>query len=404
MSVTNANALLHGARSTTSYHQAIQIKKRIRKQLVSADREIRAALRERVAQIKKSGQTLSLASREYRRLLKGSLDLELRFLRQGSFVYDTAIDPANRPPQKNDLDDGIYAHTSFLAGQEPDLAAAKYFELVEAALKALCERRGWTLVEKDSCVRVVISEFAHIDLPLYAIPDAEFGTLEKALRDATGLPTVQSVAKLSSLMDRYPDLRLPSHCVMLAHRKKGWIPSDPRLLHDWFEENVRRYGPQLRRESRYCKGWRDLQFETGGPSSIALMACVVRRYQEGDWEPDESRDDLALLEIASGLAVMFEADIPNPALPNGSVLNDWDDVRRQRYIKAARSLHSEISNALNGTANSEIVVKRFRNALGARVPYRPDLVKMAEISAPNISTSAKVIGAPLPLVGPTTSG
>lgn len=403
MALMNANTLLYGARDAIAYHQAIQLPDDVRAAMFQADRDIRARLRKVTRFVIDSGRAMSYASAEYRRAKQEPLQFELRFLRQGSVVYDTVIDPARRPPQQTDLDDGIYARTSFLSDFEPGLAATKYFELVETALAPLCKERGWRLVtNKDTCVRVVIDEKIHIDLPLYAVPDTEFVTLEKCFQDVTGLKLVAGSARLSTVLDGFSDIRIPTDRVMLAHRKKGWISSDPRALHDWFVRECERHGPQLRRTCRYLKGWRDFLFLEGGPASIALMACAVRSYKEGGWVPQNDRDDLAMLEIAKRLPVFFSATIVNPVLPDAEPLNDWDEVTRKRFVNAANDLHGHMHTALEGTANAEITVRRLQEALGTRVPYRPDLVRAFD-KTPARAQVAAVVASPLPLRRPTTS-
>ncbi len=102
--------------------------------------------------------------------------LRPKFRMQGSAFYHTLNDPAQQPPQRIDYDDGVYLPISFLADTgNPVLASAGYFRLVETVLAPLCDRKGWKLcTDKSSCVRVILDDRAHIDLPLYAIPDQEF--------------------------------------------------------------------------------------------------------------------------------------------------------------------------------------------------------------------------------------
>lgn len=402
MSVMNAHSLLFGAREATSYHQALQLDEAVRKKLRAADKEIRATLRAAVSSLREHSRLITLASSQFRRD-HDDLDLDLRFLTQGSEAYDLAVEPAHLPPQQNDRDVGVYARTSFFKDHEPALAAAKYFEFVERTLQPLCDKRGWELQKKDTCVRVKLCERTHIDLPLYAVPDIEFVRLEKALHDATGMDSNVIATSLNSQLTRFRDIRLPSDQVMLAHRVDGWIVSDPRQIHDWFEDSVERYGPQLRRECRYLKGWRDFGFETDGPASIALMACVVDRYRMGDLRRHDDRDDLSLLAISGALPDLFRGTIKNPVLKDAPALNPWEDNERRSYVKAAEDLHAHLSSALSGLAHPDIVVDRFRAAFGARIPFRPDLVKAYQ-NAPERVAVVSSIAAPLPLIRRTTSG
>ena len=98
---------------------------------------------------------------------------------QGSFAYRTLNEPAHNPPQEIDLDDGVFVPVSFLndSGRaRPALISSGYFAAVEALPAPICVLNGWKLIDdKPSCVRVELDGSAHIDLALYAIPDAESG-------------------------------------------------------------------------------------------------------------------------------------------------------------------------------------------------------------------------------------
>lgn len=404
MSSMNANALFIGANSSSSYHQAIQLPDVTKIALRNADKKIRGVLRHASENIVKFGRQMNFATDAYRLANQAPLTLELKFLLQGGFAYDTAIEPAYMPPQQSDRDTGVYVKTSFVSKDEPGLASKKLFDLVEDALKDLCEREGWTLVKKDTCVRIQLSARMHIDLPLYAIPDEEFVTLQNSIQDATGLAFGVASERMLKIMDGYKTLRIPTDRVMLAHRQEGWVHSDPRALHDWFDEQFRRYGPQVRRQSRYFKGWRDNEFQKGGPSSVALMVCVANCYREGFVTADEARDDLAFHQIAKRLPEMMSGDIMNPVLDVPSAMNAWGDIEREQYLSAANDLEGTVHKALHGHYLQSLTVQRLQKALGTRIPNRPDLVK-AHSRAPEIGVPATVAASsPLPARGRTTSG
>ncbi|MFU1878318.1 cyclic GMP-AMP synthase DncV-like nucleotidyltransferase, partial [Enterococcus faecium] len=57
--------------------------------------------------------------------------------------------------------------------------AMAYFKLVESLLQDLCKREGWTMHDgKSTCIRLQVSPWAHIDIPLYAAPEDEFPTIK----------------------------------------------------------------------------------------------------------------------------------------------------------------------------------------------------------------------------------
>ena len=103
-----------------------------------------------------------------------------RFFTQGSWAYKTLNAPAQEP-QQADVDDGCYLPLGFLTlTDSPSVAANVFFGVAEKALADLVKEKGWKLSGKPTCIRVEISDLAHIDIPLYAIPDKEFETLVKA--------------------------------------------------------------------------------------------------------------------------------------------------------------------------------------------------------------------------------
>lgn len=404
MTYMNAHALFVGANVSASYHQAILLPDDKVEALRSADKQLRAAMRSAAELVVKQGNVMAYASDAFRNQKQTAPSLELKFLLQGGMAYKTAIHPAILPPQQCDRDTGVYVKTSYLDHDSPGIASKKYFELVERAIKPLCDARGWKLIDNDSCVRVELSPELHIDYPLYAIPDEEFVALAMAFADTTGIALNSAMDNISEYFHRFPHLRIPTDRVMLAHREFGWIQSDPRALHDWFEDHFSRF-VGLRRQCRYLKGWRDFTFDTGGPSSILLMVCAANAYRSGIVDVKDNRDDEAFLSIAKALPEMLRGDVLNPVLEEHSVLNAWDDVERHRIVSEVEQLVQHVDTALNGHFHSSITVERLRNALGGRVPNRPDLVK-AHMSVPGeVSTPAKIAPvSALPQVRRTVSG
>ncbi|MFN2964430.1 hypothetical protein ACKUEI_26235, partial [Escherichia coli] len=89
----------------------------------------------------------------------------------------------------------------------------------------LVEEKQWKLVtDKPTCIRIVISAYAHIDNPLYAIPDEEFVTLAKASMERYGYA---SLTEGVNMAERDAWAALPAGKVLLAHRECNWMPSDP---------------------------------------------------------------------------------------------------------------------------------------------------------------------------------
>lgn len=324
--------------------------------------------------------------------------LKPKFKMQGSFAYRTLNEPAHKPPQEIDLDDGVFVPVSFLndnGRSHPALISSGYFRAVEALLTPVCRERGWTLVtDKPSCVRVELDDGAHIDFALYAIPDEEFEELVETEVLAKAM-NAQDRAMLTEQIDLAEDLYrgLREDQIMLAHRVEGWKPSDPRKLEDWFRAALRTHGEQMRRVCRYLKGWRDHHWESCRLSSIALMSCVVTTYDEATAAPSDSRDDLALLAVADRLPVLFRGRIANPVV-EGQYLDDgWEQEHRQAFIREAQALCERLREAITGTDSPTRALASLVRAFGERLPNDPSLIKSeepAELGAPAVLTSGLV--------------
>jgi hypothetical protein len=311
-----------------------------------------------------------------------------RFFTQGSHAYKTMNAPAWVPPQQKDLDDGCYLPLSFVRGARPSQAAKLFFTFVDAALKTLARQEGWTHKEKPTCVRLEISSVAHVDIPLYAIPDAEFVTLQS--RMAT--KAMKDEAKVS------PDTweSLPSDAVLLAHREEDWMQSDPRKIHEWFIDAVDNvHGESLRRDSRFLKAWRDHhRLDESHLSSILLMVCVWREYERLGESLDDEREDKRLLQVVERLPTHLNGPVQNPACDNDEDINRMSPEERRRVVGAAQNLCGHLRTIINSCSDQARAIELLRAAFGDRVPYRPDLVIVGGATLTVLSTPRTPVAAP----------
>lgn len=318
-----------------------------------------------------------------------------RFFTQGSSSYRTLNDPAWPPDQQKDLDDGCYLPLSFVKGARPSKAAALFFAFVDEALGELARVEGWVLVRKPTCVRLVIAADAHVDVPLYAVPDGDFRLLE----DRASLQAQNRDAKVEP--DRWESL--PSNAVLLAHREEDWVESDPRKIHGWFLDAVELYGERLRRDCRYLKAWRDHhQLDRDNLTSIMLMACVWTAYEaiRGPFLPD--REDERLLRVVERLPAMLRKSMFIPACKDED-LNRMSLEERARVATKAEELRDRLKEAVEACAERRRAVDLVRLAFGKRVPNRPDLVSLPAPAEVTIKSYPKAI-VPAPEVGRSRSG
>lgn len=330
-----------------------------------------------------------------------------KFRIQGSFAYHTANDCQDPPEQQIDQDDGVFLPISFVmvnGSARPTIVAAAYFRIVERALKPLCAQRGWILNPggpKNSCVRVEISDRLHIDLPLYAIRDSSF---EQLVEHAAMESVAKSVAMRDSReLDEKIYRELADAEIILAHRRAGWIESDPRRLENWFRTAIDLYGPIVRELSRSFKALRDLKFDTG-LSSICIMACVVRAV-ERIGSPDAKRLDLALVSVAREIGRMIEQPVENPIFPGDASKHfcaGWTREYRSKVGALFVDAADEMDEAIDGTFHKRVALDRARRAFGPRVPNREDLIKT--VTPAEIVRSTPAQPQPVAVVPRTKSG
>lgn len=352
-----------------------------RNYIAEAKTDVRNCLRDGIPRVLKSKGLTSEAP-------------EPRFFTQGSWAYKTLNAPAQNH-QQADVDDGCYLPLSFVAqSTRPSVAATVFFTAAEEALVPLIKERRWKLItDKPTCIRIEISTYAHIDVPLYAIPDHEFATLTKAAAMDHGFYNLQEAVRKA---ERDAWTALPRNCVLLAHRECDWMESDPRPVKEWFLAEVEAKGEQLRRVVRYLKAFRDWQWASGGPSSILLMAAAAPLF-----EKRKCRDDVALLDVVTALPTKLRAGVNNPIDDRESLTERFGKELVEEAAKKFESLGKMLRGSLNAT-NEAQACSWMINEFGPRFPDRADRVKVVSVAATIVSAPA--IAGPSELVGRTKAG
>lgn len=317
-----------------------------------------------------------------------------RFFTQGSWAYKTLNAPAQHP-QQADVDDGAYLPLSFVSqSTRPSVASAIFFAAAQKALEPLVSARKWKLVtDKPTCIRIEIAKFAHVDIPLYAIPDNEFESLQKAALTTYGYMTFDSAIAEA---ERDAWTALPRDHVLLAHREDDWVKSDPRPVKSWFLDEVERHGEQFRRAVRYLKALRDWQCASGGPSSILLMAAAAPVFQAR-----ERRDDLALLNVVEKLPGVLRYGVCNPVDAKESLT----DRLGPRGVEDAARMFERFDRFLRAaleSSSSQQACAWMLNQFGERFPNVPSRIKVATVAATVLATPATVVASPL--VGRSQAG
>jgi len=382
----NLQRLFYSSNQSDSYYSAIQPTEDQKQHLTDAKNKIRDHLREGIdhASMTVLGQTHKVSP---------------RFRTQGSWSYDTCNQPAHMPPQEMDWDLGVYLPISVWDDSQPKIAAAVYYKLLEDLLTSLCEREGWSLCAKETCIRVEIRKSCHIDVPPYAAPDKEFTAIqERVLAKALALKEEASFREAVAFGE-LPGADWDSlKEIVLATRRGEWRKSDPGVVSDWFRHQVAEHGEQLRRNCRYLKGWRDFQWPEGGPSSVSLMICTCQSFRK-----TPGRDDLALLEVVRELGEKLAADIREDPLDERE---DFNKLSPQERIEAAAKAH-DLYRALKGGVDANRwekmdVLKALRAQFGPRMPFEPDWI--IDDTPQNVVRGVPAVIVPQPEVRRSRSG
>ncbi|MEJ1385185.1 MAG: CBASS cGAMP synthase [Candidatus Sedimenticola sp. (ex Thyasira tokunagai)] len=335
---------------------------------------------------KKIRQTIRAAFAEARAYLKGVAGIQERdiewisnikpkFMTQVSYAYKTINSPCH-PTQEIDLDDGIYLPMSIMRSA-PEANKDWFFKIIDGALKKLAHQEGWVFTdEKDTCSRLIIpNRQAHIDIPLYAVPDQRHENMTEALA-ALKVENRQlsEIIYRGDIKSALPYL-LDEDEVYLATRSNGWQQSDPLLIANWFRRQIdirgQESGRRLRRICRFLKSWRDFVWENGGPSSLTLMICAAEAYPEDD----RGRDDYALVEVAKTLPQQLRGSVKNPATTKEEIVYPRGDMNTEEIATAASNLVAALESALSGAVDKGRVIQSFVGQFGDRIPRKPECIE-----------------------------
>lgn len=382
----NLHRLFFSSAFDDSYHGIILPTERQKQHLTQGKNKIRDHLREGI-----EGASVSVLGQARR--------VSPRFRTQGSWSYNTCNQPAHVPPQEMDWDLGVYLPISIWEDSRPRVAALVYFQLVEGLLTSLCKREGWTLIPKETCVRVVIGQSCHVDVPLYAAPEAQFAAIqERVLAKAVALREDAVFAEARS-HGELPEADWDSlKEIVLATREGEWRPSDPGVVSDWYRHQLAEHGDQLGRICRYLKGWRDYRWTEGGPSSVSLMICASQTIQVV-----RGRDDLALLEVARHLGVKLGNDLREELIDPREQFNNLSPEERVAAAQKANSLYEALKTGLGAQEWQKAdAVRVLRGQFGPRIPNEPDW--LSEDTPQDVVRATPALIVPQPVVKPTKAG
>ena len=300
-----------------------------------------------------------------RRNIRSHLRQEFRgikFMTQGSYAYHTLIRPNHMPPQRMDLDDGVYFF-------DLKITSAELFDVVDRTLAKLANRHGWQLdTNKPACSRLIICGDKHIDIPCYFVM-------------AGRLPERAYSTHQSSYYSLYKEANIPYHDfagpIWLAHREKGLIQSDPRLIVDWVLKCVEKYGKQFLRVCCYFKAWRDNQWEKSSMKSLLIMALIERAFEDEGIPKGEIDDDVVVFRVAGLISDYLEDDgcIKDPSDDSRCLDENLTSEDRNLITEKLGILNKEMEKALYaGNINTKTVCKIVCKQFGRWFPDDPNLI------------------------------
>lgn len=323
---------------------------------------------------------------------QGITSITQKFRIQGSWAYGTCNLPA-KSGQEMDFDYGVYLPVRAFEGFNPEAGASEqaksYFEQVELMMQDLCDQHKWQLDTSapSSCIRIKLKNNAHMDIPLYAVPNDMFDDLEERNELQFSLDSTTAIHESLNYSEwAFEDFNIKSfseaslvdrniQIIHMARRDGTWQESDCELIRKWFANKLRPLpdkGQQLRAICRYLKAWRDWQFadKTFQPSSILLMIIACKHYQY-----HQSRDDLALLSVLEKLPDALNSDIyENIEEHESEDFNRMKSHERPIAKQYADKLYQSFMASLSNSNKSK-VLNFITNEWGDRIPQDESLIE-----------------------------
>jgi len=249
-----------------------------------------------------------------------------KFWGQGSYAMATIVNPLDG---EYDIDDGIYLQN--LDRDKNDWSTADTVHgWVYEAVKGHTKEEP---IDKRTCVRVVYSGQYHVDLPVYGEYKGRFYLAEKG--------------------------------------EKGWHQSDPQALTNWFKEQVKHKGEQLRSIVRYLKAWSDCKSKSRNvklPSGLMLTILVVENYESGSG--DDAAFGRMVRNVYQKIANSFV--VCNPVDQNEILSDCLTEFQKKNFKELLSNLLGSVNKALDEKSKKE-ACRVWKKEFGDRFPCCDDI-------------------------------
>ncbi|ERJ13317.1 nucleotidyltransferase domain-containing protein [Haloplasma contractile] len=284
------------------------------------------------------GNLKSVDLRKSRDAIKGLIigkfykDYKIDFKGQGSYDMSTLINPIRG--KKYDLDMGVYItidNSNPYDFYSPQTVKNKLKEVVD-------EHTGPKTKIKKSCVRVdYSSKDYYIDLPVYL----KIGNVN-----------------------------------YLARGNDEWMESYPSENTDWFREQVKEKGEELRRIIKLFKAWKDKQSIKFSGLAITIL-CSQLYVNQGDIFSSFQYVATRLFDTLN-----FNFICRKPYKPYNDVIEELTSNQRDVFSSRLQSLILKLSK-IEETESVDIVNSKFQSLFGDRFP------KVNKLDSSKIITNPK---------------
>lgn len=254
------------------------------------------------------------------------------FYIQGSYKMGTTIRTRD---DECDLDDGCY----FIP--KPNVTAATLQNWVFEAVVGTVDA---TPIQKNKCIRVNYTAGYHIDIPVYR-------------------------KESSSGNNEHPEL---------AIRSKGYEPSDPREIVEWFNKKKKKNQVLVRLVS-YLKSWCDT-VRGFMPPGIAMTILAANNQKKHD-----ERDDIALRDTLKSMysALQYNFSCIVPGTPYDNLFENYDKERKDKFMNELEAFIKDADSAIN-EKNKRKASYLWKKHLGERFPLSaeeddPEMLKLDKL-------------------------
>lgn len=256
------------------------------------------------------------------------------FKGQGSYYMATTVNPLD---DEYDIDDGVYLNN--LPDDKEQWPTA---ETVHEWIKDAVEDHTSTPPEdKTTCVRVIYSGEYHVDLPIYGIHDG--------------------------------------NAFLAVKGDKQWDSSEPIKLGDWFLDEVKEEGEQLRDIVLYLKAWADKK-PNKMPNGLILTVLTVKNYHK------DERDDVAFSKTVEIIyaAIKDDLSVKNPIAQSEELTNRLSSAQKTNFKEALQVLVENSKEALEETDEKK-ASKIWQKEFSDRFPICQDDTKVNKASVAEVN-------------------